>query len=165
LMQPKPASYRLPFAGSASSQRAAMQLLEEALLAIQPYRVIRIIADEGAAVLPVLKKIAFQTEQPEYSGPLDGLYVNQVLFDTYEVSTHHKGITSNLNEKAVKLSQKHKIILTLLAQGYKNADIVSISGLSINTIKTYIKLMYEKLGVNKAADAVMEAKRRGLIEP
>lgn len=147
------------------AQKKAVQLLEETLLAMQPYRVVRVIADEGAAVLPILKKIAFQTDQPEYSGPLDGHYVNQVLLCSYEVSTQHPGITSRLNEKAVKLSQKQLDILTLLARGYKNADIVSISGLTINTIKTHTKLIYEKLGVNKAADAVMEAKRRGLIEP
>jgi len=145
-------------------QKEAMQLLEEALLAMQPYRVIRIIADEGAAVLPILKKITFKIERAEYSGELDCQYVNQVLLCTYEVSTQHKGITAHLNEKPVKLSKKQQYILTLLAQGYKNADIVSISGLTINTIKTHTKLMYEKLGVNKAADAVMEAKRRGLIE-
>ncbi|WP_088185749.1 LuxR C-terminal-related transcriptional regulator [Desulfosporosinus sp. FKA] len=146
------------------SQKAAMQILEEALLAMQPYRVIRIIADEGAAVLPILKKITFKIERPKYSGELDCQYVNQVLQCAYEVSRRHKGISAYLHETPIKLSQRQQYILTLLAQGYKNADIVSISGLTINTIKTHIKLIYEKLGVNKAADAVMEAKRRGLIE-
>jgi len=145
-------------------QKEAIQLLEEALLAMQHYLAIRIIAEEGAAVLPILKKIAFKIERAEYSGELDYQYVNQVMQCAYEISTQHKGITAHLNEKPIKLSKKQQYILTLLAQGYKNADIVSISGLTINTIKTHIKLMYEKLGVNKAADAVMEAKRRGLIE-
>jgi len=145
-------------------QKEAIKLLEETLLAMQPYRAIRIIAEEGAAVLPILKKIIFKTERVEYSGELDCQYVNQVLQCAYEVSTQRKGIIANLNEKPVKLSKKQLYILTLLAQGYKNADIVSIAGLTINTIKTHTKLIYEKLGVNKAADAVMEAKRRGLIE-
>jgi len=145
-------------------QKEAMELLEEALLAMQPYRAIRIIADEGAAVLPILKKVTFKIERSEYSGELDSQYVNQVLQCAYEVSTQHKGITAHLNEKPVKLSKKQQYILTLLAQGYRKADIISISGLTINTIKSHTKLIYEKLGVNKAADAVMEAKRRGLIE-
>lgn len=146
------------------SQKEAMQILEEALLAMQPYHAVRIIADEGAAVLPILKKIAARTDRAEYSGQLDSRYVNQVLLCTYEVSTQHKGITANLNEKPVKLSKKQQYILTLLAQGYKNADIVSMTELSLSTVKTHTQLAYGKLGVNNSADAVMEAKRRGLIE-
>ncbi len=144
--------------------KAAMELLEEALLAMQTYRVVRIIADEGAAVLPILKKLAAKAERLDYSGMLDSRYVNQVLLCAYEVSAQHKGITANLREKPVKLSKKQQYMITLLAQGYKNADIVSMTGLSLSTVKTHTQLAYGKLGVNNAADAVMEAKRRGLIE-
>ena len=40
----------------------------------------------------------------------------------------------------------------------------SMTGLSLSTVKTHTQLAYGKLGVNNSADAVMEAKRRGLIE-
>ncbi|SBW00504.1 Transcriptional regulator LuxR family [uncultured Eubacteriales bacterium] len=147
-----------------SARREAMELLEAALLAMQPYRVVRIIADEGAAVLPILKKLAAKADRIDYSGQLDSRYVNQVLLCAHEVSAQHKGITANLNEKPVKLSKKQQYMITLLAQGYKNADIVSMTGLSLSTVKTHTQLAYGKLGVNNSADAVMEAKRRGLIE-
>jgi len=39
-----------------------------------------------------------------------------------------------------------------------------MTGLSLSTVKTHIQLAYGKLGINNSADAVMEAKRRGLIE-
>lgn len=146
------------------ARKQALELLEEVLLAMQPYRVVRIIADEGAAVLPILKKLAAKTDRGDYSGKLDCRYVNQVLLCAHEVSTQHKGITANLSEIQVKLSKKQKYIITLLAQGYKNADIVSMTGLSLSTVKTHTQLAYGKLGVNNSADAVMEAKRRGLIE-
>lgn len=146
------------------SQKKAIGLLEEVLLAMQPYVVVRVIADEGASVLPILKKLAAKTDRIDYSGQLDSRYVNQVLLCAHEVSTQHKGITAHLSEKPVKLSKKQQYIISLLAQGYKNADIVSMTGLSLSTVKTHTQLAYGKLGVNNSADAVMEAKRRGLIE-
>lgn len=76
----------------------------------------------------------------------------------------HKGITACFNKKPVKLSKQQKYILTLLAQGYKNAEIVRITELTINTIQAHTKMIYLKLSVNKAADAVLEAKKLGLIE-
>ena len=144
--------------------KKAIALLEGALLAMQPYRIVRIIADEGAAVLPILKKLAAKADRIDYSGKLDSRYVNQVLLCAHEVSTQHKGITAHLNKKPVKLSKMQQYMITLLAQGYKNADIISITGLSLSTVKTHTQLAYGKLGVNNSADAVMEAKRRGLIE-
>lgn len=146
------------------AQQEAMEILEEALLAMQPYGAVRVIAEEGAAVLPILKKVISKTERTEYSGQLDSRYVKQVLLCAHEVSAQHRGITAYLREKPVKLSKKQQYIITLLSQGYKNADIVSMTGLSLSTVKTHTQLAYGKLGVNNSADAVMEAKRRGLIE-
>lgn len=146
------------------SQKEAVQILEEVLLAMQPYSAVRIIADEGAAVLPILKKIAAKTDRDDYQGQLDSHYLRQVLLCAYEVSKRHKGITAYFNEKPIKLSKQQKYILTLLAQGYKNAEIMDITGLTINTIKAHTKAIYLKLNVNKAADAVIEAKRQGIIE-
>jgi LuxR family maltose regulon positive regulatory protein len=54
--------------------------------------------------------------------------------------------------------------LELLAQGYKNAEIVAITGLSLNTIRTHTKIVYQKLEVNNAMDAIVRAKQLGMIE-
>ncbi|KAF5057073.1 HTH-type transcriptional regulator MalT [anaerobic digester metagenome] len=146
------------------SQQESMDLLTEVLLAVQPYEVVRIIADEGAAVLPILKKIAVCIDKPDYEGAIEGRYLDQVILYAYEVSKNHVGITAGLNVKPIKLSKQQKYILTLLAQSYKNAEIVKIIGLSLNTIRSHTKIIYQKLGVNTAADAVIEAKQLGIIE-
>ncbi|MDP4094009.1 MAG: LuxR C-terminal-related transcriptional regulator [Bacillota bacterium] len=149
---------------STGLHKEAGKVMEEVLIAMQPYNAVRIIADEGAAVLPILKKIAKSVERTDYQGLLDIHYLNRVLLCTYEVSKRYKGVTAYLNKKTVKLSKQQKYILTLLAQGYKNTEIVDITGLTINTIKAHTKKIYMKLNVNKAADAVLEAKRLGIIE-
>lgn len=150
---------------STGSRQEAVQTLEEVLLAMQPYNAVRIIAEEGAAALPILKKIAGRMGKTDYSGQLDSRYLNQVLLSAYEVSKRHKGITANISQKSVKLSKQQKHVLSLLAQGYKNAEIVEMTGLTINTIRAHTKIVYQKLDVNKAADAVIVAKQLGLLEP
>ncbi|MBP7174691.1 MAG: hypothetical protein KBA53_00540 [Thermoclostridium sp.] len=146
------------------AKKEAERTIEGVLQAMQPYHAIRIIADEGAAVLPILKKISAKTERADYQGTLDSHYVKQVFLCAYQVSKRHRGITAHLADKPVKLSRQQKHILTLLAQGYKNAEVVSMTGLTINTVKAHTKQVYLKLNVNRAADAVLEAKRLGLIE-
>ena len=67
-------------------------------------------------------------------------------------------------DKPVKLSGQQKHMLELLSQGYKNAEISEMTGLSIPTIKTHTSLAYKKLDVNNAMDAVLKARELGLIE-
>lgn len=146
------------------SKKEAVHTLGQVLLAMQPYRVVRLIADEGTSVLPILKKIASKVNRDDYQGQMNRHYLSQVLLCAYEVSKSHKGITACLNEKPIKLSKQQKHILTLLAQGYKNAEIVKITGLTINTIKAHTKMIYLKLNVNTAADAILKAKNLGILE-
>ncbi|HEX3039622.1 MAG TPA: LuxR C-terminal-related transcriptional regulator [Caproiciproducens sp.] len=146
------------------SKKEAAQTLEKVLLLMQPYRAVRIIADEGESVLPILKKITVKVGKADYDGRLDGHYLNQVLLCAYEVSKRQKGIAAYINRKPVKLSKQQKYILILLSQGYKNAEIIEMTGLTINTIRSYTKIVYQKLGVSKAADAVIEAKKLGIIQ-
>ena len=147
------------------SKKEAIKTLKMVLLAMQPYRVIRIIADEGTAVLPILKKIAVSEEQLGTKRQIDSLYLNQIILCAYEISKRHIGITAYINNKPVKLSKQQKYILSFLAQGYTNAEITKLTGLTLNTVKSHTKIVYQKLGVNKAADAVIEAKKLGIIEP
>jgi len=67
-------------------------------------------------------------------------------------------------DKPVKLSRQQAYMLSLLSQGYKNAEIAELTGLSIPTIKTHTSVAYRKLGVNNAMDAVLKARELNLIE-
>lgn len=146
------------------SKKAALQNLEAVLIVLQPYRSIRIIGEEGTSVLPMLKKLTTKTSQSDYSGPLDPHYLKQVYLCAYQVSKTHVGITAHLNEKSVKLSKQQKYILSLLAAGYSTTEIVTITERTINTVKSHTKMIYLKLDVHNAADAVLKAKQLGLLE-
>lgn len=57
-----------------------------------------------------------------------------------------------------------KRILELLAKGYKFAEIVEETGLSLNTIRTHIKKAYQKLNANNSSDAIVRAKQLGIVK-
>lgn len=143
-------------------KQEATTLLQATLADAEPYYFIRVFADEGKAILPILnrliKKLSIEGEPtPNYK------YVHEIYQAAYDRSKRHKGIACTAN-KPIKLSKQQKYILELLSKGYKNAEIIEITGLSINTIRSHTKVAYQKLGVSTVMDAVLRARELELIE-
>jgi LuxR family maltose regulon positive regulatory protein len=63
-------------------------------------------------------------------------YVHEIYQAAYSLSKRYKGIIC-VPGKSIKLSRQQKYILELLAKGYKNAEIVEMTGLSINTVRSH----------------------------
>lgn len=151
---------------TANRKKEAEAELTETLELLQPYGFVRVVADEGGAVVPVLKRILSTVGGKEYTGPLTRAYVNEVLLAAHSFGNSHKGYlteTGKKTDRPIKLSKQQTLMLELLSQGYKNAEISEMTGLSIPTIKSHTSLAYKKLGVNNAMDAVLKAKELGLI--
>jgi DNA-binding CsgD family transcriptional regulator len=60
------------------------------------------------------------------------------------------------------LSAREAEMLTFLARGYTNKEIGERSYLSVNTVKTYLRTGYAKIGANSRSQAVAWAIRNGL---
>ena len=58
------------------------------------------------------------------------------------------------------LSRREREIARLLVTGYSGVNVAALSGLSENTVRTYVRRLYQKLGVNNRADLV-----RKLVSP
>jgi DNA-binding CsgD family transcriptional regulator len=61
------------------------------------------------------------------------------------------------------LSNREREILALLADGLGNKQIAARLGISANTVKTHLELLFEKLGVSSRAEAVATGVKRGLL--
>jgi LuxR family maltose regulon positive regulatory protein len=148
---------------SGNKKEARIRLLE-VLSAMQPFGFIRVIANEGKAVLPILSAVIKKMEKD--SGTSEELlqFTMDVYFTACEQSKKFKGLTHNAEPMAVKLSPKQKMVLELLAQGRKNAEIIKITGLSLNTVRTHTRVIYQKLEVNNATDAVVKARQLGILK-
>lgn len=61
------------------------------------------------------------------------------------------------------LTNREREILALLADGLGNKQIAARLGISANTVKTHLELLFEKLNVSSRAEAVATGVRRGLV--
>jgi len=61
------------------------------------------------------------------------------------------------------LSKQELEMLRMLAKGCSRDEMASVSEISVNTVATYLKRIYKKLGVNSKNEAVFEAAQLGLI--
>ncbi len=66
----------------------------------------------------------------------------------------HRGRQSRERER---LSTREQEVLALIAVGMSNGEIASELFLSVDTVKTYVRRLYVKLGVNNRAQAALQA--------
>ena len=62
------------------------------------------------------------------------------------------------------LTPKELFVLNRIAQGFKYLEIAQQEGITINTVATHVKHIYEKLAVNSRSEAVFEAQLLGLLD-
>jgi DNA-binding CsgD family transcriptional regulator len=67
--------------------------------------------------------------------------------------------------KEVGLSRRESAVLAMIVRGRTNQEIASDLFLSINSIKTYIRSAYRKIGVRHRAQAVGWAMQNGFPPP
>ena len=60
------------------------------------------------------------------------------------------------------LTPREAEVIALITQGYSNADIASMASLSINSVKSYIRSSYRKMGVTSRTNAVLWGLEHGM---
>ncbi|MVP01268.1 LuxR C-terminal-related transcriptional regulator [Paenibacillus lutrae] len=143
---------------SAAHQRlgqteAALVPLETALQLAQPKGYIRSFIDEGAVMVELLSaylKVPQGGRSTEFS-PSFMTYAKQLL-QAMQVSQETKvSIKDNLTEQETR-------VLQLIGGGLSNKEIAHRLNISAETVKSHIKNVYRKLGVNNRVQALQHAK-------
>jgi DNA-binding NarL/FixJ family response regulator len=80
-----------------------------------------------------------------------------------ETSGNTRQRTSGEAAVGAVLSNREREILALLADGLVNKQIAARLGISTNTVKTHLELLFDKLGVTTRAEAVATGVKRGLL--
>ncbi len=129
------------------------QTLQKAITQAEEYGFVRILSREGAAILPLLKKVDFKWKKG---------FKDRVLTECEQLASYYP---SYLNEKigGVLLSETAIRILQLQSEGYSGAEIGKKLGISADGVKYYNKETYKKLGVRSKAAAITEARNRRII--
>ena len=74
-----------------------------------------------------------------------------------------RGVLNHDVSSAPVLTQREREILALLADGLGNKQIAARLGISTNTVKTHLELLFDKLDVSTRTEAVTAAARMGLL--
>jgi LuxR family maltose regulon positive regulatory protein len=158
----------------AGSRETAAAVLETATESVRRYNYVRVFADEGASILPILKSCIGRlrvNRSPGENGEEETAkkeeamrYLNEIYTAAYARSRERAGIASAFRFSMPKITVQQKTTLLYLAKGYERKGIASKMGLSLETVKTHIKQLYEKLDAHSAEEAVYAAKKLGILE-
>lgn len=143
------------------SDNAAQRSLLRALVLARPGGYQRSILDEGAAVLPLLRRVyEVQSTVPEPGTQELQQFIGRLL----DAAGERPGVGRSQDFQALEpLTEREKKILVLLANGVSNEEIASRMFVSRNTIKFHLKNIYSKLAVNSRLQAINAARAMGLI--
>lgn len=143
---------------AAADTDGAQAFLHEALTLAQPAGLVRTFVDKGAPILTLLQQISQQN--------VLAAYVSQLLshFSTFVVEPAPSGPAPTGAAGLIEpLSERELEIVQLLARRQTNAEIAQTLMVSVNTVKTHLQHIYEKLGVNDRKAAVTRAHNLHLL--
>ncbi|MFM7377052.1 MAG: LuxR C-terminal-related transcriptional regulator [Erythrobacter sp.] len=80
---------------------------------------------------------------------------------------HHNRMVLHFGEKRsdIELSKRENEVLTWIARGKSSNDIAIILGLSLSSVDTYTRRIFEKMGVNDRVSAAVNGVVEGLVKP
>lgn len=131
---------------------AALTSLERTLLLAEPEGYVRVFVDEGAPMAALLKIALKRGIAQSYTRRL------LAAFDEHEPKARvHPDLIEPLSERELD-------VLRLLRSDLDGPDIARELTISLNTMRTHTKNVYEKLGVNNRRSAVRRAEELGLLQ-
>ena len=80
---------------------------------------------------------------------------------------HHNRMVVHFGEKRsdIELSPRENEVLTWIARGKSSTDIATILGVSLSSVDTYTRRIFEKMGVHDRVSAAVNGVVEGLVKP
>jgi len=122
--------------------------LGDALLRCEHYGFIRFVAEEGAALLPLLQKTTFTTDME---------YAECILKETRQYALLYPNYQKPKQLLEEPLTDTEKAVLRLLCKGLSNDEIAELMGIALRTVKFHTGNLYAKLSVKSRMQAIQRA--------
>ena len=133
----------------------ALRSLDSVLRTARRRGYYRLVADEGAALLPLLVEyIWVKGETP---------FLMRLAEDTRNMAAWYPLYLKPARKNDVEFSKMELGVLKFLEQGKTNEEIADCFFISVNTVKFHMKNIYRKLDVSSPTQAVWEARLMGII--
>ncbi len=134
-----------------------------ALKMLTQYKFIRIISEEGAIILPILKKVSEKLASPDFDkGEIDMSWFAKLLSETEKMAAHYSSYANKREADATDFSGNALSILKLQMLGLSTPQIAERLGLKLENVRYHIKQNYKKLGVADKTQAIIAAKKLNL---
>lgn len=157
-----------PFLARTLIQRSAIgdRFCQVQLLALMAWHEVRMQC-ESAAVRTLVQaaRLALETGYVRAILDIPELAPLLVRVDDPAISALAFLSTGTHHPAHINLTGQEQCVLNLLAADYKYQQIAEELVVSVNTVRTHVRHIYEKLGVNRRAQAIERARVAGLIRP
>ncbi|MBR2823218.1 MAG: hypothetical protein IKE24_06015 [Clostridia bacterium] len=127
--------------------------MREALALARRYGLVRVIANEGIAIIDMLNEMELPQDP----------WTQDVLTLTRRQAAFYPNFMKEAANKPVFTDREYQVYSLMIA-GYKNAKIASVLNISERTVKYFCGLIYQKLGVSTRAEALNKAAELGDIK-
>ena len=131
---------------------AALNALDRALALGESGRYVRAFADEGEAIVPLLRHAAAHGSHRDYSKRL----LAAIEGEAARLPTPQNDLVEPLSERELE-------VLRLVATGLSNLDIGQQLFISERTVKKHMNSILGKLGSTNRTHAVVQARKLGLV--
>ncbi len=135
------------------------KVLHDALKKASEYHFVRLVAIEGAAILPLLK----QMREDGGLRDIEEEYAYCVYYECIKVASSFPDYLKFIPKDTIDLTNREFQVLSLLCAGMPTDDICKTLGISYDGLKKHNKNVYRKLGVKGRAEAERKATQLGLI--
>lgn len=143
----------------------SLDILTQAVAMAEPGEFIRPFLELGAPMEDLLEKLSEQNVVPDYTRTILAA-IKDNSGRTALGGSHHDNLLHTQNRSLTlvdHLTSREQEILNQLAKGAANKKIAETLFISIDTVKTHLKNIYQKLDVNSRLQAVTIAKDKGLV--
>lgn len=125
------------------------KILLEAIEKAEEYHYVRVIADEGAAIVPLLSKLKKDVRQKAF--------VKKVFNEADKMAKMYPDYMEPEFKLQEPLTKKEMEVLELMHSGKKSEEICEICNISYSGLKFHNRNIYRKLGVNNRQEAERKA--------
>jgi len=144
-------------------QTAALTALEQAVITAHKYGYTQIFINEAANLEVMLHRLQKRAVQTDDNDNLPSVFVKSLYYLVAAASKHSKALDSSRATDEIKFTDKQKIVMRYMCDGYSRKEIASMMNISPDGVKNHMKLIYKKLDVYTAVEAVMKINESNIL--
>ena len=145
-----------------NERHRAIEVFREVLKVAAPAGVYQSILDVGRDIGSLLHAVSEDTPRTAQTDELNA-YINRLLDGWRRL--YQPGGNGQRDVERGSLSARECEIVDLIAAGQSNKEIAKTLGIGVETVKSHVKSIFVKLGVDRRAQAVARARDFGLVGP